>query len=259
MWCSNCQQDTPAISRSGTNKLACSRCHATIRPPHAVGLSEAGIALDDAVALEVVDSRPPLVTDDWQLRRRSRELGRKLRHETPDMQRRVDSPQNLFADLAEQTASPIVDPGSYHRPTPAAKSPGPEFTQFVAWFVTLLGFTSLAAGLGMIAWSIAHGGSEYWDHALALTLAGQGTLIFGLLLVVTRLWRNSRHASGKLHEVHTELGQLQRTADALSAMRSGGGAPAFYAELVRGASPQMLLTNLKGQLDQLATRLNGQF
>ena len=231
-----------------------------MRPPHAVGISEAGIALDDIaqydeVALEVVDGRPPLVADDWQLRRRTRELGRKLRHDTAGTQRRADSPQNLFADLAEQTASPIVDPGSYARPAQTTKSPGPEFGQFVAWFVTLLGFTSLATGLGMIGWSIAHGGSEFWDHALALTLAGQGLLIFGLVLVVTRLWRNSRYASNKLQEVHTELGQLQRTADALSAMRSGG-APAFYAELVRGASPQMLLTNLKGQLDQLATRLN---
>jgi hypothetical protein len=229
-----------------------------MRPPHAVGISEAGIALDDGIALEVVDSRPPVMADDWQLRRRTRELGRKLRHDTAGPQRRVDSPQNLFADLAEQTASPIVDPGSYARQAQTTKSPGPEFGQFVAWLVTLLGFASLASGLGMIAWSIAHGGSEYWDHALALTLAGQGLLIFGLVLVVTRLWRNSRYASGKLHDVHTELGQLQRTADALSAMRSGG-APAFYAELVRGASPQMLLTNLKGQLDQLATRLNGQY
>lgn len=258
MWCSNCQQDVPAIARAGTNKLACSRCHAAVRPPHAVGISEAGIALDDAVALEVVDSRPPLVGDDWQLRSRTRALGRKLRHDPTGPQRRVDSPQNMFADLAEQTASPIVDPGSYNRPAPTPKPAGPEFGQFLAWFVTFIGFTSLATGLGMIAWSIAHGGSEFWDHALALTLAGQGTLIFGLVLVVSRLWRNSRHTSGKLHEVHTELGQLQRTADALSAMRSGG-APAFYAELVRGASPQMLLTNLKGQLDQLATRLNGQF
>ena len=258
MWCSNCQQDTPAISRPGTNYLACSRCHAAIRPPHAVGISEAGIALDDEVALELVDSRPPLVADDWQLRRRTRELGRKLRHEPAGVLRRVDSPQNLFHDLAEQTSAPIVDPGSQLRATAASAAPAPEFGQFVAWFVTLIGFASLATGLGMIAWSIAHGGSEYWDYALALTLAGQGTLIFGLVLVVTRLWRNSRYASGKLHEVHTELGQLQRTADALSAMRSGG-APAFYAELVRGASPQMLLTNLKGQLDQLATRLNGQW
>lgn len=257
MWCSTCQQDVPAMGRSGTTRLACSRCSATLRPPHAVDISEAGIALDDKVALELVDSRPPLVADDWQLRRRTRALGRKLRHDAAGTQRRVDPPENLFADLAEQTSAPIVDPGSYSRPTQAARSPRPEFGQFAAWFVTFLGFTSLSAGLGMIGWSIAHGGSEYWDHALALTLAGQGILIFGLVLVVTRLWRNSRYASGKLQEVHVELGQLQRTADALTAMR-GGGAPAFYAELVRGASPQMLLTNLKGQLDQLATRLNGQ-
>jgi hypothetical protein len=233
-----------------------------MRPPHAVDISEAGIALDDQVALEVVDSRPPVVTDDWQIRRRTRELGRKLRHETPSMQRRIDSPphapQNLFANLVEQTASPIIDPGSMIKPTHPAKSSRPEFGQFVAWLVTFVGFTALASGLGMIAWSIAHGGSEYWDHAFALTLGGQGTLIFGLVLVVSRLWRNSRYASGKLQEVHTELGQLQRTAEALSAIRSGGS-PAFYGELVRGASPQMLLTNLKGQLDQLAARLNGQF
>jgi hypothetical protein len=234
MWCSNCQQDVPAIG--GSSKLACSRCHATLRPPHAVGASEAGIVLDDGVALELVDSRPPLVADDWQLRRRSRDLGRKLRHDAAGTQRRIDEPQNVFADLAEQTASPIVDPGSYAKSAPTAPAPRPEFGQYIAWFVTLLGFTSLASGLGIIGWAIAHGGSEYWDHALALTLAGQGFLIFGLVLVVTRLWRNSRYASGKLQEVHSELGQLQRTADALSAMR--GGAPAFYAELVRGASPQ---------------------
>ena len=257
MWCSSCQQDVPAIGNSGSTKFECSRCHATLRSPHAVGISEAGIALDDDVALELVDCRPPLVADDWQFRRRSRELGRKLRHDVAGSQRRVDSPPNVFAELADQTASPIVDPGSYAKPARAAKAPRPEFGQYVAWFVTFLGVTSLAAGLGIIGWAIAHGGSEYWDHALALTLAGQGLLIFGLVLVVTRLWRNSRYASGKLQEVHTELGQLQRTADALSAMR--GGAPAFYAELVRGASPQMLLTNLKGQLDQLATRLNSQY
>ena len=94
----------------------------------------------------------------------------------------------------------------------------------------------------------------YWNLAIGLTLGGQGTLIFGLVLVVSRLWRNSRYATGKLQDVHARLGQLQHTADALTAMRSGG-APAFYADLVRGASPQVLLANLKGQLDQLASRI----
>jgi hypothetical protein len=260
MWCNNCQQDVPAVGRAGSTKLACTRCHNTLRPPHAVGISEAGIALDDDVALEVVDSRPPIVSDDWQLRRRTRELGRKLRYDTTGASRRAQAaaPQNLFSELAEQTSTPIVEPGNYSRPPQSAKAVGPDFGQFVAWFVTFLGFAALASGLGLIAWSIGHGGSEYWDHALALTLAGQGTLILGLVLIVSRLWRNSRYASGKLQEVHSELGQLQRTAEALTAMRTSS-APAFYADLVRGASPQMLLTNLKGQLDQLSTRLNEQY
>jgi hypothetical protein len=258
MWCNTCQQDVPALGRAGTTKLLCPRCHGTLPPPHAVGLSEEGIALDDAAALEVVDRVPPLLGDDWQLRRRTRNLSRKLRHDPAASRQRIDSAQNMFATLAEQTAAPIVDPGSYARQSQAVAAPRPESGQFAAWCVTFLGFVGLAAGLGFVVWTIAHGGSEYWNHALAVTLAGQGLLIFGLVLVVTRLWRSSRYATGKLQQVHLELGQLQRTADAISAMRTGGS-PAFYGELVRGASPQMLLTNLKGQLDQLAARLNSPF
>jgi hypothetical protein len=227
-------------------------------PPHAVGISEAGIALDDAAALELVDRVPPLLADNWQLRRRTRELGRKLRHDPTGMRRRVDPPQGMFATLADQTASPIVDPGSQVRQKYTTPAPKPEAGQFVAWLVTLLGIAALTGGLGLLGWTLARGIGQYWSHGLALTLAGQGILIFGLVLVVTRLWRNSRYATGKLHEVHMELGQLQRTADAISAMRTGGS-PAFYGELVRGASPQMLLTNLKGQLDQLAARLNAPY
>jgi hypothetical protein len=57
-----------------------------------------------------------------------------------------------------------------------------------------------------------------------------------------------------LQDVHAGLNQLQQTADVLATMRSGG-APNFYADLLRGASPQVLLANLKGQVDQLAARV----
>jgi hypothetical protein len=114
----------------------------------------------------------------------------------------------------------------------------------------------LGAGLGTVSWSLSAGRADTWNLAVGLTLTGQGLLIFGLVLIAARLWRNSRYASHKLIDVHTQLGQLQHTADALTAMRSG--APAFYAELVRGASPQMLLANLKGQIDQLTTRLSNE-
>jgi hypothetical protein len=124
----------------------------------------------------------------------------------------------------------------------------------MAWLIVASGIVTLAAGTGLMGWSLAGGRMIYWNLALGLALGGQGALIFGLVLVVSRLWHNSRHASARLQEVQARLAQLQHTADALSATRSSG-APAFYADLVRGASPQMLLSNLKGQLDQLATRL----
>jgi hypothetical protein len=122
-----------------------------------------------------------------------------------------------------------------------------------------MGSLTMAAGLGLIGWSLAVNQLQYWNLALGLALGGQGTLIFGLALVVSRLWRHSRFAANRLQDVQARLGQLQQTAEILTTMRSGGGAPAFYAELARGASPHVLLTNLKGQLDQLATRLGGRF
>lgn len=128
--------------------------------------------------------------------------------------------------------------------------------QVFAWLVVAAGTIALAAGVGLIGWSLSTNQMLYWNLALGLALGGQGGLILGLVLVVSRLWRNSRYAVNKLQEVHAHLGQLQHTADALAATRPGG-APAFYADLVRGASPQMLLSNLKGQLDQLASQLGG--
>jgi hypothetical protein len=126
----------------------------------------------------------------------------------------------------------------------------------VAWLIVVAGSLALAGGVGLMAWSLSTKIMIYWNLALGLALGGQGTLILGLVLVVSRLWRHSRYAASKLQDVHSRLGQLQHTAEVLTTMRSGGSAPAFYAELARSASPHMLLTNLKGQLDQLATRLS---
>ena len=267
MWCSNCQQDVPAIGHPTNGKSVCARCNKVLRPPHAVKLCDDGIELDDEPAVAAIVHAPPLAADDWQIRRHTRELGRKLRIELGHTARpdavaasatsASDRPQALFDDLRKATGTPIVEPAGYSQPR-RPPQPRPEGGQYLAWSVTLLGIFALAGGVGSLGWIVSGGGMQWWNHALALTLAGQGLLILGLALVVTRLWRNSRYASGKLQAVHADLAQLQRTADAITAMRAGG-APAFYADLVRGASPQMLLSNLKGQIDHLATRLGGEY
>jgi hypothetical protein len=172
------------------------------------------------------------------------------------MGRRLDPPQSLASDL-EFTAAPVVTPSMPRVATTAALRPRRSRAgQLLAWLIVTAGLAVLASGVGLIAWSLTNERFLYWNLAIGLTLGGQGALIFGLVLVVTHLWRNSRYATSKLHDVHARLGQVQQTADVLATMRAGG-APAFYTDLVRGASPQVLLANLKGQLDQLAARIGG--
>jgi hypothetical protein len=265
MWCSTCQQDMPAVSHALSGRIVCSRCQRPMRsnkPVHAAAICDDGLALDDPAAAAVA-AAPPL-HDNWQAQQRTRRLVRELRRTTidkapaPALQlqgpRRFDPPQGLF-DSLEQSIPPNVSPVSPQFGLSArAGSGGTQGSQVFAWLVVLVGMLVLAGGIGLVAWSLAARHLLYWNLAMGLTLGGQGVLIFGLLLVVSRLWRNSRYATGKLQNVHARLGQLQQTADVLVTMRSGG-APAFYTDLVNGASPQVLLANLKGQVDQLAARI----
>jgi hypothetical protein len=229
-------------------------------------ICDEGIALDERPAAAAT-AAPPFRTRDWQATQRVRRLNRELQRPalggpsaiaTPLGARRLDPPQSLH-DQFESVAAPASisrKPESGGRQSAASRRGTP--SQVAAWLIIVAGAIVLAAGIGLIVWSLANGQMRYWNLALGLALGGQGTLIFGLVLVVARLWRNSRHASTKLQDVQTRLAQLQHTADALTGMRSGG-APAFYADLVRGASPQMLVSNLKGQLDRLATRVGSTF
>jgi hypothetical protein len=229
---------------------------------HAAAICDEGLALDDPAAAAVAAAPPR--ADDLQAQQRARRLERELRRSTieiptagpPSLQgpRRFDPPTQLF-DSIPQGSVPGLPPTTPQLAASAypdaRRSQG---GQIVAWLIVVAGTLTLAAGIGLVAWSLTTRQMLYWNLALGLTLGGQGTLIFGLVLVLARLWRNSRYTSGKLQDVHARLGQLQQTADVLATMRAGG-APAFYTDLMRGASPQVLLANLKGQVDQLSARV----
>lgn len=266
MWCSTCQQDVPAVNHPLMNQTVCARCQQKLgatRPAYASSISDEGIPLDDPAAVATAASDPPKHWDDWQTRQRARHVSRLLGRPGIDSGpspvgnfgtvRRFDPPQQFFENQTDITQPFVHAPTHFTR----ALRPAPrraERGQIGAWLLVVFGAMALAGGIGAMGWSLWEGRAEFWNLALGVTLAGQGLLIFGLVLVVSRLWRNSRHATGKLQDAYTRLVELQHTAEVISASRSGG-TPAFYAELVRGASPQMLLSNLKGQLDQLATRL----
>jgi hypothetical protein len=167
--------------------------------------------------------------------------------------RRLEPPHNLFEAVAPAPTITPADPPVTSAIQLQVRRKG--VGQILSWLIVVAGAFTLLSGIGLVGWSLYANEIMYWNLALGLSLGGQGALILGLVLVVSRLWRNSRFATSKLQEVHVRLGQLQQTADVLTTMRAGG-ASAFYADLARGASPQVLLGNLKGQLDQLAARVS---
>jgi hypothetical protein len=257
----------PAATHAVSGRMVCSRCQRPMRSKssHATPVCDDGIALDEPVAAAVASALPRL--DDWPTRQRVHHLGRALRrlgvasnerrNTSPQSAIRFDPPQDLTDVLQppySQAFGPVV-PGPAIIATGGRRSEG---SQIMAWLVVAVGTLVLAGGLGLIVWSLSAGQLHYWDLALGLSLGGQGTLILGLVLVVSRLWRNSRYATGKLQDVHARLSQLQHTAETIAAVRTAG-APAFYSDLVRGASPHVMLANLKGQVDQLAARVGSRW
>jgi hypothetical protein len=237
-----------------------------MKPTISASVSDEGIALDEPMS-PAKAAASPFRKQDWSARQRVRSLARELKRPgivpRPSVsiiesgRHRFEPPQDLFAPVEMSTTAPATPA----HPIPPANVPLPsrraEGSQVIAWLIVTFGILTLGCGVAQIAWSFSASAVVNWNLALGLALGGQGLLIFGLILVVSRLWRHSRYAAGKLQDVHARLGELQHTAQVLTTMKAGGGAPAFYAELARGSNPHMLLTNLKGQLDQLATRLSG--
>jgi hypothetical protein len=273
MWCSQCQQDVPAVAEAGgTGRVVCARCQRSFtaaQPAHTTTVCDHGIPLDEFAANATVDDSattdPVAALSDWQTEQRFRHIARTLRTGARESQLpshtaaagyyRFDPPQNLLVDtepIAVRSTA-VRNPSSASHYLPNRRSSG---GQVLAWLIVICGFISFSCGVGLVSWSLAEELPFYWDVGTLMALVGEGLLVYGLLLVLSRLWRSSRHANQKLHEIQWQLGEVQRTAQTIVGMKNGN-APAFYAELARGASPQMLLSSLRGQLEQLSARVNG--
>ncbi|HEY2148466.1 MAG TPA: hypothetical protein VGH32_11045, partial [Pirellulales bacterium] len=87
-----------------------------------------------------------------------------------------------------------------------------------------------------------------------IALVGQFALLFGLIWQLDGLWQGNRDAADKLDDVDGRLDDLNKTAALLTTGHSSP-AQAFYVHMAGGASPQLLLADLKGQLDLLAMQM----
>jgi hypothetical protein len=105
-----------------------------------------------------------------------------------------------------------------------------------------------------LGWSAVDKRPELWSIGMPIAIVGQVALLLALVLQLDRIWRNHRRTSSKLDDVNRQIHDLRRAATMLSTTHSSP-ATAFYAHYSGGASPHVLLTDLKSQLDLLAIEL----
>lgn len=249
MWCHECGQDVPGLGRSPDGSPTCARC-GTALAESLGGESLAGAAqhgLDLATA-------PRAGYDAWQLDEDVRRLQARL-----GTWRRLDAahPRNKIASADATKSTWRIDaahPRTPKRHRPPKKAPVRRASR-AARAILSLGTITFGFGAGLLVWSLVETRPELWNIGLPIAAVGQVTLLLALAVQLERIWRQNRDNAEQLARVERRLVELRRTA-AQANVTHGTAAQAFYSHLADEAHPQMLLADLKGQMDLLAERFS---
>lgn len=250
MWCSDCQQDVPAVANQPHGPLVCPRCHIELKAMQAAKPTDSGIELGSFDApVEPEPVSPWDETTRQQSEQRLRQIGRKLR--TP------------YAVTNQSTIQPAAIPTPpIHAPAIRAKTISEQrsdspLSRRSSGFVSVMlfiGVVGFFVGAIMLAWSAAFQLSQIWQWGMTTTIAAEGLLILGMTWMAVRLWRNSRRVNQQLYGVDRQLVEIQKQAGALSSNQLSASQN-YYQHFNQTASPHFLVANLRGQVDQLASRI----
>ena len=195
--------------------------------------------------------------DDWEFDEQLREIGRLLRAAVPTAA--TQPGDNGLAEaprLRFDAPHPVAGAPHMALPVePADPKPSGSGLGSLAWAALSLGTMGLVCGGILLGWSIWADRADLWSVGLPIALGGQIGLVVGLLCQLDRVWHDHRRAARKLDEVDRKLHDLRTTTAQLSTTHSSP-ATAFYCHLAGGAPPEVLLGDLKSQLDLLAVQLS---
>jgi hypothetical protein len=231
MWCRQCQQDVPGIAvKDDGNRICCARCSGLLagEPPRE----------EPEPAPDPLRSPPRL--DDWSLDADLAAVTRMMRS------LRIDAPTASAPESPRISAIP--PPRSIERPKTPKRSAA------YAWPALMLGMMTFTCGAVLTVWSFVTGRDDLWTYGLPAVLAGQGLLVLGLVLQLEGLWQNNRDTRETLDDLDRELNELRHATAIITSTHTAPG-QSFYHHMAEGASPHLLLADVKGQLDVIAMRL----
>jgi hypothetical protein len=266
MWCTHCQQDVPGTVRPDDGGYGCLRCgNPLLGDPEDGARSPAeGPNPEETpdfveIPADAPESSPLSEYDSWELDERLRHIERVLAigraNDDPPNRESRQSGVRLRVDAAHS------QPSSRHRPpsknlkkrsgTGKQRSP---WLGAAIWGALSLGLMALACGGVLVGWSVLAEQDHLWSIGMPIAVGGQILLLLGFVLQIDRLWHDSRDTAAKLDDVDDQIEDLRNTTSILGTTHSTP-ATSFYAHFASGASPSMLLADLKSQLDLLAVKI----
>lgn len=254
MWCRNCQQDVPAIGSTAESPVRCARCNKPFAGETKPQVAEASKVRESGSNVRrspkmKTDWLEQALLDDWELEDELNEAQQLVASlgagEQADAAFRLDN-AHVPGAIRESTSIRLQS----KRP----KRGKPPQSSFLSWCLLSIGLMAFVFGAVLIGWSFAKDRPDLWRLGLPFTLGGQAALIVGLVFQLDGLWRSNRDASETLDDLGAQLDELRHATSLLSTSHSSP-AQSFYLHMADGASPNLLLADLKGQLDLLASRL----
>ncbi len=224
--------------------ICCPRCNAALQaaPPE---------TMVDSSVFQSVDNPANPLEGAWELEHDLSQVTRILK--TWKASGKVEpaevDPQRVFHPAHAGVPQPLPA-HSAARPA-ATKKQG----NILAWLFLSLGVMAFVFGGVLLGWSFFMDRSDLWTIGLPLTLIGQAGLLIGFMFQLENVSHNNQQTKSTLEELDEQLDELRHATTMLGTTKSDS-ARSFYVHLAEGASPQMLLADLKGQLDMLAVRMS---
>lgn len=268
MWCSDCRQDVAGIaSTDEVNAIVCARCGTQLSHSHATETSQPNFSGAPKTGhpawhhdMRADAGMPVIDLDDWQLDEDLRTAER-LASKPPmpksgvaGQQMGLGATATSLDDVATWQAHPRHHAHELVHPHRTRQSSPPN-RGWVAWTFLSLGIMTFVCGAVLSGLSFVAGHGELWTVGLPLVLSGQAGLLLGLVFQLDGLSQTNRENSETLDDLDSRLSDLKQTTSLLSTTHNSA-ARSFYAHMADGASPQLLLADLKGQLDMLAVKMS---
>jgi hypothetical protein len=256
MWCNNCGQDVPRVAAPGSGMLCCLRCGKPVgEEPSARSQLDCAPGERDQLGRqrETQTISTPVVApsgyDAWEWDEELKHIGRVIG--SPEAggakpagrkHRRVDAAHRLPAGRHWDGRTTKM---------PTNFDPGAMLLGAAAWLALTVGLVASTCGGVLVGWSVVAGRGELWSVGLPIAVGGLVAMVVGIVLLLARLLGEQRATAARLERFGSEIVRVRRDA-----AMAGGPGGAFYAHLAEGATPQLLLSDLGGQLETLVRRLD---